>query len=650
MFDDRNHVSRNVLLSSGRTSWWISRRRIANHCVPLLAGIGGAFLAPPQVHAQTTWQGGSGLWGDPANWTAGVPNSSTNAFIDGGQSGSGTVTLGSSGSINSLVVNAGYTLASPNNLVGLDLYGNATVNGLVDFGQPGFGRQPGSIRVAGTSASTFSGTGSLRLGSVYNASTFPATFGPALSIYFEKGTIDGGANGIVSQGTIVVDSQSGSYIQGPFTNTGTIRVNNSGDLVVLSNGRWHNSGTVAVDNGFLELRGSLRTSDIGNLTVSAASTLFFSGIVSNQASVFALNANSGSWLSTGGTIQGGTVSISGGAQLLLSGDLRFSQGVTLDAGSNGVSWDRSPDGSLSVTESLTLHNTTLNIGSQGRIFFGGTNAHSLLGIGDVNFGDGPNTTGYFDVTGTKTLVIGPGILLHGSTRILLEGAGGMLNQGTITANVNGALSIASRFTNAATLGVPIGSRVDVTSSLPFVQTAGVLAVDGVFVAGTNGVYINAGLLTGSGTISTGVPTMRGSVMVGGTIAPGSGIGALHVSGSVKLSSGAHLVIETAGLNLSDTLVVDGPLDLTAANDFLDLPANPLPGSQFVVATYTGGLLGQFDVVTPGYAASYATPGEIIVTATPEPGAVVLLGAAFAGALATRRRRNSNLKPSLSLAR
>jgi hypothetical protein len=40
-----------------------------------------AFVAP-SVSAQTTWTATTGDWFDAANWSAGVPNSSTDAQID----------------------------------------------------------------------------------------------------------------------------------------------------------------------------------------------------------------------------------------------------------------------------------------------------------------------------------------------------------------------------------------------------------------------------------------------------------------------------------------------------------------------------------------------------------------------------------------
>jgi len=61
-----------------------------------------------------------------------------------------------------------------------------------------------------------------------------------------------------------------------------------------------------------------------------------------------------------------------------------------------------------------------------------------------------------------------------------------------------------------------------------------------------------------------------------------------------------------------------------------------PGSEFIIATYTGDLSGVFDTVSPGYLVSYSTPHEVIVTAVPEAnGSIVLLALAI---LHTKRRR------------
>src|SRR5579859_2375975 len=66
---------------------------------------------------QTTdnWNGGTGNWSTPSNWSAGVPNGNFNVFIDAGNPLTSIVTLDISTAINNLTIDSDDSLAISDN-------------------------------------------------------------------------------------------------------------------------------------------------------------------------------------------------------------------------------------------------------------------------------------------------------------------------------------------------------------------------------------------------------------------------------------------------------------------------------------------------------------------------------------------------------
>ena len=163
-----------------------------------------------------------------------------------------------------------------------------------------------------------------------------------------------------------------------------------------------------------------------------------------------------SWTLNGGTISGGTVSASGGAQLVSGSQLSILDGATFSANlaiSNGSF--------ISVQNGLTLvGGATVTLGSAGSnsILSIKSGSQTIGGAGEIVMA-GTQSTNYLNVgdnIGATTLTVGAGITVRGRGHIQ-HGSGGLvstlINQGTIQADVSGqTLDITtSTFTNNGTI-------------------------------------------------------------------------------------------------------------------------------------------------------------------------------------------------------
>src|SRR5205085_2494904 len=123
--------------------------------------------------------------------------------------------------------------------------------------------------------------------------------------------LSNGNNNIINNGTM--NAASGSEIDvgsngGSFTNNGTIGTN-AATLALYGN--WHNAGTMNVTNTALYLGGSFAQSDLGNFIHSGGSINLI-GTINNGLS---LTSSTGPWNLSGGTISGGSLTITGAGSL-----------------------------------------------------------------------------------------------------------------------------------------------------------------------------------------------------------------------------------------------------------------------------------------------------------------------------------------------
>jgi hypothetical protein len=183
-------------------------------------------------------------------------------------------------------------------------------------------------------------------------------------------------------------------------------------------------------------------------------------------------------------------------------------------------------------------------------------------------------------------------------------------------------------------------------------TSGRLLVSGS-LTGTASVNVASGAtLGGNGTIGTTGTAVN--VNAGGTLAPGTGLAQLNIGtsgtgnsvifGGTSISHAVLSIEIDANSSASDTLSIDGNLDLSSGFDDLTLTIlnGSTPTGIYTIATYTGTLSGTFANVNlpAGYSLNYGsgTDSEITLTNIPEPASWSVLLSGVLGLAGLRRRR------------
>ncbi len=390
---------------------------------------------------------------------------------------SGTFANTANGTVSGLLTNTGGTATNAG-----QLNGGATVSG---------GTLTNNNLIAGTV--DISGTGDVEnfltiTGAVNNAATFNNKAAGTVSELLTNtagtatnaGQLNGGAT--VSGGTL--------------TNTGTI-------TGAVSNAATFNNNAAGTVSGLLTNTAGT-TTNVGQLnggaTVSGGTlttTGVIAGGVTNSATV---NANGGAVNGAVANNAGGTFNVGG----TVTGDSTFgnANGATLAIGAAG---------------NYTLQGLLTNSGAV-TIASGGQLTATVAGI--TNNADG-------------TITVAAG----GSVADDLNNAGVVTNGGIYAANaintgtINNDLTWTGTVSNAATFNNAAGATV---SGL-LTNTAGITTNDGAL---NGGATVSGGMLTGVGSVTN-------LTLTGGTFAPGSGTPgtSMTVSGSLVLSSAATYLVQ-----------------------------------------------------------------------------------------------------------
>jgi len=412
-----------------------------------------AILGPAtSSFAQTSiWKGNAGDWTDN-NWSGGVPTSTSNVYIDGGQTLiTSTVTLnvlGTPVNIKSITLDAGDSLI-------LDSSSNLVVNGAAEFNGPpegGFGSIIPNVVVAGTLTLNGASTNSTAMFLnqqvlVLDGHTFPLS--------------QGDLNGSGSLDNTGIIYGSGTISLGSITNEVGIFATNPDTPLVFSNSNIVNTGSaVAISSDSL---------DASALGLGSGSLIF------NNSNI------------TGGVVAG-TATINGGifTGVNTEGTIMLN-GISVVGGAVG--------GQVTATNGTVFNGTT--IGAFSDAGFGG-------GIVGITFTDGSSV----ELLGTNTVASGTGgglTLGAGGAGVTITGTGTLINNNYMS----GTGSITPTITNNGTIFVGAisgGGPFD-----PLIAGSGTLSLNNVNNAAGNIIMALGATLDLHGQITGGQMTAEAYV-------------------------------------------------------------------------------------------------------------------------------------------
>ncbi len=464
----------------------------------------------------------------------------------------------------------------------------------------------------------------------------------ALNIDLESGAVinnlAGATFALVGTGQYVMGNTDGSAVA--FNNYGSLTSsttpNSNGNDRAEINTNFVNSGTVSVLQGELDLSGNNAVNsgtfagsagtylDIASEVLSSSAAINSQGTVELDYSTDDAAYSAGSSVFFADTLTGPIGSL--GATVTIHNTVTFTPGAggaaTLSTNSLNIVSGGNLAGvdSFVVNSSLTLSDgselsTTGTVDSYGSLMLTPVNRITLRSVTLNNHGDAtwsePSPAGALNIdlesgaminnlAGATFALVGTGQYVMGNTdgsAVAFNNYGSLTSSTTPNSNGNDRAEINTNFVNSGTVSVLQGEldfgnvsnsgTVEVQSSAAlsvsiYTQTAGATILNGGQLDGT--IVVNAGLLSGTGTIS-------GNVTNSGQVDPG-GVG---VAGSITIN-GTYIQTTTGVLNFDlggttagtgyDQLVVSGAAALAGQFNFSLINGfAPALGNSFQVLTY-----------------------------------------------------------------
>ncbi len=473
--------------------------------------------------------------------------------LEGGRIEGGTINLiGSSvltastslsNRLNAVTVNGNILLGpatspAPNEFI--EIIGGLTLNGSATLAGSGSElRFSGGVQSLTGTASIFfdpASAASARLLRVANAGSL--TIGSGITIRGGLGVI-GQLNGgvIVNHGTIISEVSGRDITLSPtiLTNSGSLRAASGGSLSLspLSSLIFLPGSAIrAVGGATVSLTPPALVNNAGTLSIEstgAASVSINSALFTNENATLAINAPSGIVQFTGGTLAGGTLSLTAPSTLRINrpSDLvTFTNGVVVNGNLDLVG----TSGTLLVTQGilrggLTINGTARLAASDSRIFFSG-GVQSLSGIGTVIFDSAVGgSTRFLWASQGCTLTIDPDITIRGGIGQVgffnSANLGIIINRGRVAADIMGqAITLQSfRYTTEGTVEALGGGIITLSVSAGGTHTnfsAGTLTGGTWIVTGTSTLNFDPGAITtnaaairlsGAGSVFTNLSTM-----------------------------------------------------------------------------------------------------------------------------------------------
>ncbi len=476
--------------------WWGAL--VCSACLAV-AALGWTPLASA-VGCDTSWvSAASGNWNTSANWTAGVPTSSTNACIT--VTGSYTVTLQGSAAAASL------TLGAPSGTTpeqALDIQGTPSSSATLTLGSSG---------------GTITGAGQLVLDSQSGG----------YSTYVEGGALTNDGS-IVTQGEGT--SPDPDYLRVALNNTATIEVK-SGELLQDQNTTTTNTGTVTLDTGasyMLTGSGGTFANDTGGSVTDGGSIELEGGSTWSQAGGSETTGMSGTpvvlnsaTLDDDGTGSSGQFELVNGDNL--SGTIAAGETVTI-AGTPSASGTTTLTSAVTNDGRLVLDNQASGYPTylQGDAL---TNDGSILTQAE---GTDPNYL-RVNVDNTATIEVKSGELLQDQNTTTT-------NTGTVTLDTGASYMLTGSggtFANDTGGSVTDGGSIELEGGSTWSQAGG---SETTGMSGTP-VVLNSATLDDDGTGSSGQFELVNGDNLSGTIAAGETVtiaGTPSASGTTTLTS------------------------------------------------------------------------------------------------------------------
>lgn len=459
------------------------------------------------------------------------------------------------------------------------------------------------------------------------------TFNNSITSYVFSGEGIGGSGTLVKNGSAITTlEQANSYNGGTIINQGTLRIGSgglTGDIgsgaVSIASGatlEFNRSNTAAgVPDFDYKTNAKLRNvSGAGNVVLTGGAILFnYTGSTNGFA-----DANS--WVGFSGDLI-----IKGGSEFRT-----IRNGATAMGTGNVVLGDATTSGILSFIEgNWTVTNNVQLIGTANRILNRSINAPRsqkfqgiISGNGALSFEDpaasmtdvnrGFILTGSNTMNGTLTIAAGVPLRVGGipgnvdaSNPGIIAGLGGNLgattvvNNGTLTFSRTDVHSVSNSISGsgAVRIGIPAAATMGDTTTqiLTYTGTAshtGTSTVNnGTLILGTGSSFGGSAITVETPATLTGTGTAAAPLTSSGTIAPGTGIGILAVTGNTILTG--TLAVEVDGTS-GDKLSVTG--DLTLTGSALTVSESGTGFTSRVIAECTGTLTGT-PTVPEGYTVS-----------------------------------------------
>jgi autotransporter-associated beta strand protein len=299
------------------------------------------------------------------------------------------------------------------------------------------------------------------------------------------------------------------------------------------------------------------------------------------------------------------IGIQDGASLVLNGNIIGSAtNAVIFRASGTTSGTIDANGTASSYGDTHVYGSTVRIGSDNAFGTGGVLTVGTTGVGtstlDLHGNDQTVTGLRSDQNNTTGVITNDGAT--DSQLIIINTVDDWTYNGTIRDGATHKVSLVTggsfrqTLTGSNTFSGPTsvnGGSLLITGSLPKSQ---------VTVGAT-------GTLLGNGTL--GAP-----LTVAGTVSPGAALATGTLPAGPATITGTY-VCEIDGAS-KDVLDVLGDLDITGTTLAITILAGGFTESEYVIAVYSGTLIGTFASVTPGYAVDYSTPGEIKLTSTADP--------------------------------